>query len=327
MKWVLSLVLALCMVTPAFAGEDPYIAIVGVDCVPGVANFWQREPCMDGDADPFYFSPKYSQFMYDEFSIPFMVTASGGPASQDGFPPVNKYTRVGARGTEQFRANGPTIVPDVCFVPEAGLTPPTLFSAKVGAGNVGFFEYFIRLPKKPDGEINIVIECGVLKPNTFFVGVEGCAAETGERLGGGICTRQEVEPGVSPVIQAALPRLTAIAYPGDFNDFAPFHLTAFRNPGTYTLAFDAAGAMTNNAATQVLDMSVGTRIMLKACLDKTVIAKLPVTGQLNALAETETDLEAGDWIYVRIDVPRQNTVDIYCNSQSVRIAGIGETPL
>jgi hypothetical protein len=61
-------------------------------------------------------------------------------------------------------------------------------------------------------------------------------------------------------------------------------------------------------------------------MDKTVITKLPVTGQINALGETENDLEAGDLIYVRMDVPRQNTVDIYCHAQSVRVAGIGESP-
>ena len=122
----------------------------------------------------------------------------------------------------------------------------------------------------------------------------------------------------------ALPKVTAIAYPGPFNVvFAPFHLTAFKNP----IAFDAVtGAMSNNGNDQVLDGSSNTRILLKACMDKTVVTKLPVTGQLNALGETETDLEMGDLVYVRVDVPRQNTVDIYCHAQSARLAGVGETP-
>ena len=59
-------------------------------------------------------------------------------------------------------------------------------------------------------------------------------------------------------------------------------------------------------------------------MDKSIVTKLPVTGQINAAGETENDLEAGDTIYVRMDVPRQNTVDIYCHSQSVRIQGVGE---
>ena len=63
-------------------------------------------------------------------------------------------------------------------------------NAKTPAGNAGFYEWWIRLPKKPSGEINIVIQCGVLKPNAFavydFDSVELCAAETGERIGAGI---------------------------------------------------------------------------------------------------------------------------------------------
>ena len=126
----------------------------------------------------------------------------------------------------------------------------------------------------------------------------------------------------------ALPKITAIAYPGQFNvAFSPFHLTAFKNPSSYTLAFDAvSGAMSNNGNSQVLDGGSNTRILLKACLDKTIVTKLPVTGQINALGDTETDLEAGDLIWVRMDVPRQNSVDIYCQTQSARLAGVGESP-
>jgi len=47
-------------------------------------------------------------------------------------------------------------------------------------------------------------------------------------------------------------------------------------------------------------------------MDKCIVAKLPVTGQVNALSEIEYDLEAGDLIDVRINIPRANTVDIYC---------------
>jgi len=82
--------------------------------------------------------------------------------------------------------------------------------------------------------------------------------------------------------------------------------------------------MSNNGSSQVLDGSSNARILLKTCMDKTVVTKLPVTGQLNALGQEETDLEPGDMIYVRMDVPRQNTVDVYCHAQSARLAGVGE---
>jgi hypothetical protein len=61
-------------------------------------------------------------------------------------------------------------------------------------------------------------------------------------------------------------------------------------------------------------------------LDKTVVAKIPVTGQVNAAGQVENDLEAGDLIYVRMYVPINNKVDIYCNPQSLRLAGIAEEP-
>ena len=335
MKWLL-VCLAVCfMVAPAMAGEDPYIAIVGTDCVPLTTNFY-GQTCNVGlisFANPFYFSPKHQQFMYSEYQAPFNI-----PTAFGSFPPVNQYTRAGGTGTEQFRSQTLNSLPEVCHVVNDGA--PTLLSdgfitlpnAKTPAGNSGFYEWYIRVPKKPDGEINIVIECGVVKPNAVAVyheqAIELCAAETGERIGAGVCVRQEVDPGVSPVIQTALPKITAVAYPGPYNvAFSPFHLTAFKNPSAYTLAFDAVtGAMSDNGNSQILDGSANARILLKACMDKTVVTKLPVTGQINQAGETENDLEAGDLIWVRIDVPRQNTVDIYCHAQSVRVAGIGESP-
>lgn len=308
MKWLL-VCLAVCfMVAPAMAGEDPYISIVGPDYL----------------GNPFYFSPKHFQFMYNENADPFFIPVTFGT-----FPPVNQYTRVGGAGQEMFRSQTLNSAVEVC---DATPQARGLKSAKTPAGNSGFYEWYIRVPKKPDGEINIVLQCGVVKPNAVAVyhndAIELCAAETGERIGAGTCVRQEVDPGVSPVISTALPKITAIAYPGPFNvAFSPFHLTAFKNPSAYTLTFDAVtAAMSNTGNAQVLDGSSNARILLKACMDKTVITKLPVTGQINALGETENDLEAGDLIYVRVDVPRQNTVDIYCHAQSVRVAGIGESP-
>jgi hypothetical protein len=59
-------------------------------------------------------------------------------------------------------------------------------------------------------------------------------------------------------------------------------------------------------------------------MDKTIVTKLPVTGQVNAENQVEADLEAGDIIYVRMEIPRANTVDVYCHRQSLKVMGIGE---
>jgi hypothetical protein len=354
MKWLLALLAVLCMVAPATAGEDPYIAIVGTDCVGGSRNAYGNCPgtgsltsCLSGvdingakvvgQANPWYFSSKYQQFMYNENDpATFAIPLSFGT-----FPTQNQYTRVGSPGTEMYRSQTANNQPEVCSTYPFDYCEPCLphcgplSNSKTPAGNAGFYEWYIHLPKKPSGEINIVIQCGVLKPNALAFypswnpsAIELCAAETGEHIGAGMCVRQEVDPGVSPVKQTALPKITAMAYPGFYNvDFTPFHLTAFKNPSSYVLAMNPVpGSMSNNANAQVLDGSTDARILLKACMDKSIVTKLPVTGEINALGETETDLVGGDIIYVRMDVPRQNTVDIYCHAQSVRVAGIGESP-
>jgi hypothetical protein len=304
-KWLLVFLAACLMVAPAMAEDKPYIAIVGNDIT----------------ANPFY--PKYQQFLRNQ-DIP-----GYGPVCYGTFPPVIPTTRVGGAGCEQFRSQTVNNQPEVCDPTSTG---GGLENARVAANNVGWYEWWIRLPQKPLGEINIVLQCGVVFPNALAIWqaetVEHCAAETGERSGLQ-CVRLKTGHGVNPVVLTALPKITAIAYPGPpYNSFTNFHLTAFKNPSSYKLSFNAGSrAMSNSTNSQVLDGGTGTRILLKACMDETIVTKLPVTGQINALAETETDLEAGDLIYVRMDVPQANTVDIYCHAQSVRLTGIGEIPL
>lgn len=330
MKWLIGCLLALMMVSSVMAGEDPYIAIVGNDIT----------------ANTFYLSPKYVQFLLDQtpLQIPF------------------------ASPYEAFAAQNALIQPEICDTLGAGtglhgINPPFTFrgrnNARVTAGNAGFYQWTIALPKKPVGEINLCIQCGVIKPNTFadlaFSAVEFCAAETGEFIGNGFCSHESQPPGTDVINPAALPTITAQAFPGNFADLSlwipagtttvvPFNLTAFRNPGTYTLAFTGTGIFTGainpNAASSVaLNGSDATRILLKSCMDKCILVKLPVEGQLNGLLnpptapvvvaglpQVEHDLVEGDRIVVRMRVPRANTVDIYCHDQSLRLMGIGESP-
>jgi hypothetical protein len=282
---------------PDFGGEHPYIGIVG----------------NDNGVNPFYLSPKYLQFACEQ-------TLFGVPTSG-----------------EQFRSQMPTIQPEICDVNGKGsgphgIAPPFTFrgrlNSRVTAGNAGWFEWYIRLPKKPLGDINLVFQCGVLKPNTFpdlgFAAVQYCAAETGERIGQEFCDHQFVDPGFDPLVPAALPKITATVSPGPYNSFTPFNLTAYKNPATYQLEFMTDGAITNGPSSQILNGTIATRILLKACMDKTLVVKLPVAGQLNAMGQTEADLVQGDLIYVRMNIPRQNTVDIYCHHESLRVMGMGE---
>jgi hypothetical protein len=206
-------------------------------------------------------------------------------------------------------------------------------TAMISKGNSGWYEWVIALPKKPVDELNIEIECGVLKPNTWqfweYESIEKCAAITGEIVAPGSgCTRVSG----SALKTSALPRLEVTAHPGcrHPNTFTPFHLTSYRNPSVYsvTRATDpqcppGIKCLNNSASMQILDGTVGTRIALKACMDKTILVKLPVEGEINELGEEEAALEPGDLIKVRMAIPTANTVDVYCSKYSVTIGGIG----
>ena len=302
MKWLIGCLLVLFMVAPAMAGEDPYIAVVGNDI----------------NANQFYLSPKYIQFLHDQVPIGIPITGETWSTNQwIGQPEICDTLGV-ATGTFGNYTG---------FVSTRGNT-----NARITAGNSGYYQWTVALPKKPSGEINLVLQCGILKPDAFtfwgFESVLDCAAETGERVTSN-CTREEVNAGTNPLIITGLPTVTATVASGPYNPTTgTFHLTAFRNPGTYDpFGTGAPAPMVNGAAAQVLiGTDPATRILLKSCMDKTIVTKLPVTGQVNALGETEFDLEAGDLITVRLNVPRDNTVDIYCHSQSLKLMGIGEAP-
>lgn len=335
MKWIVALVLSLLMITPAMAGQDPYISIVGIDCVPGDTFPFFETYCPDvtdlevtaGSAEPFYFSPKYRQFMY--YEPDFGINTRPWEGDPTKFPGGLFCLKAPASLTqptacERFRSQHPAIQPEIC-----DLSDTLDRNSRVTAGNAGWFEWFVRLPKKPTGEINLVLQCGVLKPNARAIygefAVELCAAETGELIGPN-CSHNFVDPGTQPIKIAGLPQIKAIAYPGLYNEFAPFNLTAYKNPSNYTLSFDGSGNLLNSAASQTLDGSTNARILLKSCMDKTIVVKLPVAGQVNAMNQPEADLVEGDLIYVRMDIPRGNTVDVYCHAQSLRVMGIGESP-
>ena len=307
MKWLIACLLALCMVAPAMAGEDPFVAIVGND-----SNIFNGVAGTDISATDlqFYFSPKELQFFYEQ-SICGVQTAG-----------------------ETFIAPTPIVQPEICDsngqVVNFALGQFTFTgepNAVVRKQNGGTFVWKIRLPKKPNA-INLCIQCGVLKPDTFrdkhFEAILDCAAYTGERVGSGFCTRDDVAAGQNPVDVGGLPLITATVSPGQYNAFQTFHLTAYRNPSTYN---GVGQPMQDGTGLQILNGSPGTRIMLKSCFDKCINIKLPVTGQQNALGETEQGLELDDLITISMAIPdgyAGNTVDIYCSAISARLKGIGE---
>lgn len=293
---VFACLLATIMMGSAFAGQEPYVAVVDEDTA----------------IDPFYISPKLYQFTHPNTDY-----------SPESFLPQN--TLLG----KQY---------EVCD----RLGTPHNVNYKTGKGNSGWYRWQVVLPKKLEGNINLVLECGILKPNSYEIlgkeAIDLCAGETGEVLGSGFCTRKEH----SDLKQAALPKITAKAYPGPDNGgiwvsgkytgggFTPFNLTAYKNPGNYNLTKDSiTGWLTNSSSLQVLDGSANARIALKACMDKTIFVKMPKQtedgpGEYNALGQEETELFAGDVIFVEMNIPNSNTVDVYCNKYSLKVMGLGE---
>ncbi len=280
----------------AWAGEEPYVAYVSDDT--DTSTFY-----LSGKLRQPGFSHRFSHFPGEEF---------------EGF------------NTTPFQ-------PEVCQVTE-GPRPPDLGTWNVNdnelitAGNSGSYHWDIELPKKPEGNLNITIQCGIVKQDAEFIfGLEAvlvCAAETGERTTG-LCNRKADRVNRSNIAIGALPRLTVRAIPQEDFDpdplADPFLLTAYRNPSHYRFTRNAAGdALRNSGSMQVLDGSIRTRFALKACMTKTIFVKKPVGGQVNAAGEVEASLRAGDRISVWLDIPANNTVDIYCQEDSVSIQGIGE---
>jgi len=279
---MVAFLMAMGMVLPAFGGQEPYVALVGEDTA----------------INPFYISPKLLQFTHECTNYP--------------------YPYLG----ETFRSLTPANKIEVCSLKE---NPQLNKNSLIRKGTKGYYEWYIVLPKDPEGNLNIVLQCGVLKPNSLATwgndAVQYCAAETGEVIGTGYCTR---EPQ-SDVKNTALPTITAWAFAGPYNyQFAPFNLTAYKNPGSYVLSKDpVTGKLVNNGSLQVLNGNGNSRVVLKACMDKTIFVKMPKDGEVNALGQIEAGLAAGDMIYVRMDVPIANTVDIYCHKHSAKIMGIG----
>lgn len=199
------------------------------------------------------------------------------------------------------------------------------------AVNAGYYEWLITLPKKPNGNLNIVVQCGLIKPGGSSI--NGCAGETGERTGSN-CTRRPDQPNRNGVKANALPYITAQAEAGPGDGLSPFNLTAYRNPGSYNLSrqddrerCNGCESLKNSASLQVLagnnSGNNGSRILLKACMSKSILVKKPVAGQINALGQEEFDLEAGDQIRVRLDFPRGHTMNVFCHAQAVRVQGLG----
>lgn len=294
----------------ALAGEEPYVASVHDDDM----------------TNDFYNSPKLDQQdVFVHSSTDFQPPAF--PIFPPGIVPLVADELAG----EAHKASKAIDQPEVCDADQDESGNP---NSRVGAGNAGWWQWDIVLPKKPTTNPVIYLQCGVVKPDAVAFltpqnAIKTCSAETGE-MSQGLCNRRRSKdkPGGKLAYKpGGLPQVTAVAYRGPFNadpgdDW--FYLTAFKNPGQYASTTTPAGALRNSFSTVILNGSRNARVSLNACMPKTLTVRFPVSGQVNADGQTEFTLNEGDGIRVRMDVPNVNTVDIYCHVESAKVMGQGE---
>jgi hypothetical protein len=306
------------MAGAAIAGEEPYVAVVGDDQgilrapVPAIAYENQGIDCEGvgcrteslNSLEEFYLEPK----LY-----------------QAGFTHPNTYFVEELFDADNVLIPYDRVNTEICDNKFDQVIPAVNRNVRARSGApADWFSWDIVVPKDPLGSINIVLQCGVVKPNQVYVvapnPADNCAGETGEKVKPS-CTN--AIPGNGKYLKpAALPTLTAMAYPGEFNFFEPFHLTAIRNPSNYGFPKNEIAASTKSV--QLLDGSNNARVTLKSCMPKTILVKLPIEGIVNGAGETEASLIAGDVIHVRMDYPSAATMDLYCNAYSAKVMGIGD---
>jgi len=201
--------------------------------------------------------------------------------------PINYYS-VFPRD-EFFRNTAGQLFPDPCF--------PEYLSAMTDAWNEAVYEWWIVLQMKPESDINVNIYDCVLKHNTFDVW-EG-AEQTG---------RYRAPWGQLFFVPTANPIMTVAAYPGPYATpgfTVPITLDARVLPGLDLVAMD-----------QQLYTS-------KALWSEGLVMALPQTGNTNASGQAEYNLKQGDRVYVKVEIPGNNTVDLFYGQDNVILKYIG----
>jgi hypothetical protein len=320
--------LAIGAASTSWAGQEIYVGVVD----------------QDDQMNTYYLEPKLWAWLHSEYTHDDKWRWDADPVWDDDFDPQGDDKDEAA---EEFKTSFGVVTghAPVCITPQEvtngdgingannelvwdGELEPT---ARLIHDNSGWYRWRINLPKKPEGNINIVVQCGILKPNSWSPlvpnAIQDCAGETGEFLGQGVCTRRSDPANVQIVDLPTLPTVEAIAFP-DPTRGEPFHLTSFKTPSYYALGFktDAAGEKSLKpiqSSHVILNGKREARISLKACQPETMYVKIPVTGQVNGMNETETALEAGEEIQVTLRFPEGHPMDVYCDKYSVKITGLG----
>jgi hypothetical protein len=280
---------ALALAAPVWAGNRPEYDAVGCDYCNGFAATSLKYQVVTG-FNPTNFASDFTRENGDVFTdnlgYPIdRVFYQGGAVLYDSF-----YD-------EWFWTQAAQLKLDTCYGGVGDCNTGRIVSALTDAYNIGVYEWQIVLQMKPETDLNINIFDCVTKHNTF--NIVDYAEQTG---------RYRADWGQLFFVQSANPSITAVAYPGQF-----------ATPGfSDGLILDARAMPTLGLV--ALNQALYTS---KAHWEEGIVVKLPQNGDVSTSGQTEYNLKQGDKIFVRVDVPFNNSVDINYGPSNVIVKYVG----
>lgn len=286
-KILFALVAVTFLVTPAMAGNQPEYDAVGCDATSFFNDFVKVAVCERGMVN----HPLFGLIRINEYSdFPYNPALEAAPPLA---PPYVFPTLFG----EFFQTTAGQMLFDDCFTDVCPNEDYT--SALVVPYNQAIFRWQIVLQKKPESDIDLNIRDCVTKHNTFNIWTE--AEQTG---------RYRMPWGELFFIPTANPQISVIAFPGPYP----------------TIDFDLEDAFFLNARIMPGLTLVPLRNALytsKALWEESLVLELPRTGVPNGLGQMMYDLHAGDYLWIEVRIPPNNTVDLRYGRDNVTLKYIG----
>ena len=192
--------------------------------------------------------------------------------------------------------------PDICYGEVGDCNTGRIVSALTDAYNIGIYQWQIVLQMKPETDLNINIFDCVTKHNTFDI------VNNAEQTG-----RYRADWGQLFFVQSANPSITVVAFPGQF-----------ATPGWPVIAQRSRdGPRCADDAVPGLDGSGSGALHLQSPLGRGHRGETAPERGRQYLGSDRVNLKQGDKIYVRVDVPFNNSVDIAYGPSNVIVKYVG----
>lgn len=200
---------------------------------------------------------------------------------------INEFS---AFGRERFATSAAGPQNDPCFFGLFGYQ-----SFKAGPWVQNFYQWDIVLQMMPETDLNVNIRDCVLKENERNIWVY--AQQTG---------RFRASNGKLKFIKSASPTILVRAIPGprQYPGAAPFIMEGRKMPDLNRVCLD------------------GRKYTSKALWEEGIVVRMPDPG-VDSVCGGGFVLREGDLIQVRVEVPRNNPVDIYYGPDNVSIKYVG----